>query len=88
MEKAGANRQEINQIIRMANDGIDSGKIAKSLNINEKVVKSFMAFDPLKFQQEQQATARKAAIELEEKRLLAEAGARIAVEEGRKKGKL
>ena len=87
--KNGANRSDINQIKRLAEkDGLDSGKISKVLGINEAVVKSFMAFDPLAHERKMSAEAKKAAIEAEEKRLLAEAGARIAVEAGMKKGKI
>lgn len=84
MIKAGANREEINEIIRMAKEGIDSGAISKALRIVEETVKSFMDFDPLEYEKQEAAKARAEAEEAEEKRLLAEAGARVAVE---KKGK-
>ena len=84
MIKAGANREEINEIIRMAKEGADSGVISKALRIVEATVKSFMDFDPLEYEKQESAKARAEAEAAEEKRLLAEAGARVAVE---KKGK-
>ena len=86
--KAGANRSDINQILRMAKDGLDSGKISKRLNILENVVKGFMDYDPLAYEKKQAALAKQEAIKREEQQMIVEAGARIAVEEAKKKGKI
>ena len=86
--KCGANRSDVNAILRLVDQGMDSGKISKLLGIEEKVVKTFMLFDPLKYQLEQEAKSKAEAIAKEEVKLFAEAGARIAVEAAQKKGKL